>query len=76
VSTQKTQPADINRERRRHPEMFNISVAAERLGTTPRHVRRLIQERRIPHYKVGSKVVLSAEDCDAFLKQARREATR
>ena len=76
MSSQKTQPANKNRDVRRHPEMFNISVAAERLGTTPRHVRRLIQERRIPHYKVGAKVVLSADDCDKFLEQARREALR
>jgi excisionase family DNA binding protein len=39
-------------------------------------VRRLIQERRIPHFKVGSRVILSAKDCDEFLETARREARR
>jgi excisionase family DNA binding protein len=76
VSVKDSQSSGSSRERRRHPEMFDIPGAAERLGTTPRHIRRLIQERRIPHYKVGSKIVLSADDCDAFLKQARREALR
>jgi excisionase family DNA binding protein len=51
-------------------------VAAERLGLSERHVRRLIFERRLAHYKVGSRIVLSAEDCEAFLASQRREAIR
>jgi excisionase family DNA binding protein len=65
-----------NRQARRHPERFGIAVAAERMGLSERHVRRLVFERRIPHYKVGSRVVLDAEDCEAFLASQRREALR
>jgi excisionase family DNA binding protein len=46
------------------------------MGLSERHVRRLVFERRIPHYKVGSRVVLDAEDCEAFLASQRREALR
>jgi excisionase family DNA binding protein len=69
-------PERTNREARRHPERFGIPVAAERLGLSERHVRRLIFERRLAHYKVGSRIVLSAEDCEAFLASQRREAIR
>jgi excisionase family DNA binding protein len=65
-----------NRQARRHPERFGIAIAAERMGLSERHVRRLVFERRIPHYKVGSRVVLDAEDCEAFLASQRREALR
>lgn len=65
-----------NREARRHPERLNIPAAAERMGLTERHVRRLVFERRINHYKVGSRIVLDAEDCENFLAAQRREAVR
>jgi excisionase family DNA binding protein len=46
------------------------------MGLTERHVRRLVFERRIPHFKVGSRIVLDAQDCEAFLAASRREAVR
>jgi excisionase family DNA binding protein len=67
-----------NRAARRHPEEhrppLDVPGAAEYLGVGERFVRRLIQERRVPHFKLGSKVRLSPEDLDHLLAQARREA--
>lgn len=34
--------------------LLTVDQAAEFLGTTPRHVRRLVEERRIPFIKLGS----------------------
>lgn len=35
------------------PELVRIDDVAKALGTTERHVRRLVDERRIPFVKVG-----------------------
>ena len=35
------------------PTLITIDQLAQHLGTSPRHVRRLIAERRIPYLKVG-----------------------
>lgn len=33
--------------------LLDVQGAADYLGTTPRHVRRLVEERRIPFVKLG-----------------------
>ena len=48
---------------------FTIDAAAERLGVTPRMVRRLVSERRIGFVKVGKFIRLRQEDLDAFLDE-------
>ena len=35
------------------PELMNMDQLAERLGVTRRHVRRLVDERRVPFLRVG-----------------------
>ncbi len=35
------------------PKLLSIDELAERLGVTPRHVRRLVAERRVPLLRVG-----------------------
>jgi len=35
------------------PKLLTMNELAERLGVTPRHVRRLVTERRVPFLKVG-----------------------
>ena len=35
------------------PTLIDIEALAEHLGVTIHHVRRLVQERRVPHVKVG-----------------------
>ncbi len=41
------------------PRLLSIGQLAERLGTTRRHVRRLVGERRVPFVKVGRLVRLT-----------------
>jgi excisionase family DNA binding protein len=68
-----------NRAERRHPERrspLNIPGAAEYLGTSARHVRRLIAERRVASYRLGGRVLLSPDDLDELLARSRREAIR
>lgn len=47
--------------------LLTVEQAAERLGTTPRFVRRLIAERRIAYTKLGSHVRIEDTDVDAFI---------
>jgi len=35
------------------PKLLTIDELAERLGVTPRHIRRLVAERRVPFLRVG-----------------------
>lgn len=53
--------------------MLTVVEAAERFGTSPRFVRRLITERRIAFSKIGRHVRLSASDVDAFIRAGRVE---
>jgi excisionase family DNA binding protein len=53
--------------------MLTVVEAAERFGTSPRFVRRLITERRIAFSKIGRHVRLSAIDVDAFIRAGRVE---
>jgi excisionase family DNA binding protein len=49
-----------------------IDAVAERLGVTVRHVRRLVDERRIPYLKWGKLLRFDPAEIDAWLDQARR----
>jgi len=59
---------------RRSP--LSVPDAADYAGLSLRHLRRLIQERRVAHYKVGGRIVISPDDLDSLLEQCRREALR
>jgi len=50
--------------------------AADYLGTTRRHVRKLWAERRLPAIKVGRLVRFDQRDLDAYIKARRVEAVR
>jgi excisionase family DNA binding protein len=54
--------------------LFDFDGAAELLRTTPRHVRRLWQERRIGGCKIGRKVRFTAQDLIAFVESNHTEA--
>ena len=54
-------------------KLMTFEEAAERLGTTPRHMRRLVIERRIAYVKVGRHVRIAARDLDAFIAARRVE---
>ena len=51
-----------------------IDAVADRLGVTVRHVRRLVDERRIPYLKWGKLLRFDPVEIDAWLDQARRGA--
>jgi excisionase family DNA binding protein len=53
------------------PPLLTIDQLADRLGTTVRHVRRLIAERRVPYIKVGGRVRFDPEDIAVWLDHAR-----
>jgi excisionase family DNA binding protein len=47
---------------------LTIEAAAERLGVTPRLVRRLVNERRIGFVRVGKFIRLRQQDLDVYLE--------
>lgn len=53
--------------------MMNVEQVAERLGTSPRFVRRLIAEWRIAFNKVGRHVRFSLTDVEDFIQAGRVE---
>lgn len=53
--------------------LLSVDEAAERLGTSPRFIRRLIAERRIAFTKIGRHVRLDTVDIEAFVAAGRVE---
>jgi excisionase family DNA binding protein len=53
--------------------LLSVEEAAERLGTSPRFIRRLIAERRIAFTKLGRHVRIDSTDIDAFIAAGRVE---
>jgi excisionase family DNA binding protein len=56
--------------------LIDITAVAERLGVQVRHVRRLVNERRIPYIKWGHLIRFDPADFDAWIDQARRAPQR
>ena len=52
-------------------QLLTIDQLAERLGTTVRHVRRLVAERRLPYYKVGRLVRFDPAEIKHWLQTRR-----
>jgi excisionase family DNA binding protein len=53
--------------------LLSVEEAADRLGTSPRFIRRLIAERRIAFTKLGRHVRIDTKDIDAFIAPGRVE---
>ena len=51
--------------------LLTVEQAAERLGTGPRFIRRLIAERRIEYHKVGRHVRISERALAEFIERGR-----
>jgi excisionase family DNA binding protein len=49
--------------------LLDVDAVAEALGVTPRHIRRLVAERRIPFFKVGKFVRFDPGALDLWLDQ-------
>ena len=48
--------------------LLDINEAADRLGTTERHIRALIADRKIAYIKVGGLVRFDPSALDAWIK--------
>jgi excisionase family DNA binding protein len=55
-------------------KLLTWEEAAERLNTTPRHVRRLVFQRRIAYRKLGRYVRFHPDDLDEYVAANRIEA--
>lgn len=53
--------------------LIGVEEAAERMGISPRTVRRLVQQRRIRHLRFGRLIRLNVWDMDEFLTDATVE---
>jgi excisionase family DNA binding protein len=53
--------------------LLSVDQAAERLGTSPRFIRRLIAERRIAFTRLGKHVRIDSADLDEFVAAGRVE---
>jgi excisionase family DNA binding protein len=56
--------------------LLDTDEVAEALRVTPRHVRRLVAERRIPFVKVGRFVRFDPARLDVWLEQQRVDEVR
>ena len=56
--------------------LLDTDEVAGVLGVTPRHVRRLVAERRIPFVKVGRFVRFEPGELDVWLEQQRVDVRR
>jgi excisionase family DNA binding protein len=57
-------------------ELLDVGAAAQVLNTSPRFIRRLIQERRINFVKVGRHVRIKASELDRFVADGEVAAVR
>jgi excisionase family DNA binding protein len=55
-------------------KLLTTEQVAEQLGTTPRHVRRLVFERRIAYRKLGRYVRFHPDDVAEYIAAHRIEA--
>ena len=56
--------------------LLTLAEVAERLNTTPRHVRRLVFERRIAYRKLGRYVRFHPDDVAEYVAAHRVEIAR
>ena len=55
--------------------LLDKPAAAERLGTTKRHIEDLVTRREIPFVRVGRLIRFKPADLDAWVQANRTEAT-
>jgi excisionase family DNA binding protein len=53
------------------PELMTMDQLAERLGVTRRHVRRLVDERRVPFVRVGRFIRFDPTEVADWLNRSR-----
>jgi excisionase family DNA binding protein len=55
-------------------QLMDIAAVAARLGVQVRHVRRLVNERRIPFIKWGHLLRFDPNEVETWIDEARRSA--
>jgi excisionase family DNA binding protein len=58
-----------------HPRLITVEDVAGQLGVNVRHVRRLVQERRLPYIKWGRLLRFDPEDVLMFMDEHRAGRT-
>lgn len=53
------------------PDLIDVETLARHLGVTVHHIRRLVQERRIPYLKVGVFVRFDPQEVESWLEERR-----
>ena len=71
MSDTKERNLDDDQAQARLPHLMRIDEVAEHLGVSVRHVRRLVQERRIPFLKWGHFVMFDDAEIASWLEQFR-----
>lgn len=56
------------------PTLLDVAALAEHLCVTPRFVRRLVHERRVPFLKIGKFVRFDPREIDEWVDDCRRDA--
>jgi len=65
-----SQPDTVGHGRAR--DLLDTPGCAKYIGSSVRHVRRMVAERTIPHYKVGHFVRFDPDEIDEWLQRHRR----
>lgn len=52
----------------RHGRLLDIDESADRMGVTPRMIRRLVTEQRIEVTRIGRHIRISETAIDAFIR--------
>ena len=58
------------------PQLLTMDQLAQRLGVTHRHIRRLVDERRVPFLRVGRFIRFDAAEISAWLERSRVAVSR
>ena len=70
----------VSAEQRSRGALLDVNGAAEYLGTTERHIRRLVEERRIGFIKLGNgrsaRLRFDSQKLDAWLDEHSYEPTK
>ena len=53
------------------PDLISVAEVSDHLGVHAKTVQRLIKSGALPHYKIGSRTMISKQDLHAFLAMRR-----
>lgn len=55
-------------------KLLTIEEAAEYLSITPRMIRRLLEQKKLPVYRIGKHIRFAEADLEIFINSVRTEA--